>query len=167
MPTFSMDPRERAFEERCVADVERYGLHVLEVGAEEDSPAFAYTVGLHRTFAHPELIILGLGLDTMHQLLNDVAAALRAGRRFAAGDVTDEFLEGYDVTFRTVPERHYRPYLGWANWFNGGRAYPALQMVYPDRARRWPWEPGVADDFRRNQPVLETEPVPAWARDAV
>ena len=150
-----------------MAHVQRYGLHVLKIGAEDDSPSFAYTAGLYRTFAHPEVIILGLGLDTMHQLLNDVAASVREGRRFAAGDVTDEILEGYDVTFRAIPERHYRPYLGWANWFNEGLAYPALQLIYPDRERRWPWELGVTESFRRNQPVLETEPVPAWARDAV
>ena len=167
MPTFSHDPRERAAEERCVADVERYGLHVLEVGAEEDSPTFAYTVGLCHTFGHPEDIILGLDLDVMHELLNGVAAELRRGARFAPGAVSDALLEGYDVAFRAVPERHYRAYLGWANWFNGGTAYPVLQMIYPDRERRWPWDPGVADGFRWNQPVLETEPVPEWARDAV
>ena len=164
MPTFSDNPRERAAEERCVADVERYGLHVLKVGAEDDSPAFAYTVGLYRTFAHPEVIILGLDLDPMHQILNEVAAELRRGARFAPGDVSDAFLEGYDVTFRAVPERQYRAYLGWANWFNGGVRYPALQLIYPDRERRWPWEEGVSAGFRQNQPVLDDEPVPAWAR---
>lgn len=151
-------------EEKCVADVQRYGLHVLKVGAEEDSPTFAYSVGLYHTFAHPEIIMLGLGLDTMHRILNLVADALREGRRYAPGDVTDEFLEGYDVTFRTVPERQYAPYLGWANWFHGGFGYPVLQMIYPDRERRWPWEDGVTEWFRRNQPILEQEPVPAWAR---
>jgi hypothetical protein len=145
--------------------VERYGLHVLKVGAEADSPTFAYTVGLYRTFGHPEIIMLGLGLDLMHRLLNDVAASLREGRRYAAGDVSDEFLDDHDVTFRAVPERHYRAYLGWANWFHDGVAYPVLQLIYPDRERRWPWEAGVPDGFRRNQPVLEHEPVPAWARD--
>lgn len=167
MPTFSTDPRERASEERCVADVERYGLHVLKIGAEVDSPTFAYSVGLYHTFGHPELIILGLDLDVMHRLLNDVAAALRAGRRYSAGDVSDEFVEGYPVTFRTVPRRQYAAYLGWANWFHGGLEYPVLQMIYPDRERRWPWEEGVSDGFRRNQPVLENEPVPAWARRSV
>lgn len=166
MPHFSSDPRERTSEEKCAADVAQYGLHIIRVAAEEDSPEFAYSVGLYHTFAHPEVIMLGLRSETMHRLLNDVATALRAGRRFAAGDVSDAFLEGYDVTFRLVPADSYEPYLGWANWFNEGRDYPALQMVYPDREHRWPWEPGVAESFRANQPVLEREPVPAWARDA-
>lgn len=167
MPNFSTDQRKRAFEERCVADVEQYGLHVLKVGAEVDSPTFAYTVGLFRTFGHPEIIMLGLALDMMHRVLNHLAESLREGRRYAPGDVSDEFLEGYDVTFRSVPERQYRAYLGWANWFNDGLAYPVLQMIYPDRERRWPWEAGVTESFRSNQPVLESEPVPDWARDAV
>jgi hypothetical protein len=110
--------------------------------------------------------MLGLGLDTMHRLLNDLANALREGFEYAPGDVSDRFLDGYDVTFRTVPERQYDAYLGWATWFNDGHAFPALQMIYPDRERRWPWDDGIAEGFRRNQPVLEREPVPPWARDA-
>jgi hypothetical protein len=164
MPTFSSNPQERVAEERCVADVTRYGLHVMRVAGEDDSPDFAYTVGMVRTFGHPEVIILGLRLDTMHRILNHVADEVRAGRHFAAGDVTDAFLEGYDVAFRTVPDRHYRPYLGWASWFNEGTGYPALQLVYPDGDHRWPWDDGVADGFRAHQPLLESEPVPAWAR---
>lgn len=166
MPNFSRDPHERALEERCVADVEQYGLHVLKIGAEADSPTFAYTVGLYRTFGHAEVIMLGLGLDMMHQVLNDLADSLRKGRRYAPGDVSDEFLEGYPVTFRTVPEWHYDPYLGWANWFNEGHDYPAIQMIYPDRERRWPWDKGASEGFRQNQPVLEVEPIPEWARDS-
>jgi hypothetical protein len=167
MPTFSIDPVERAEEERCVADVKQYGLHVLKVEAEIDSPAFAYTVGFHHTFEHPEVIIFGLSLDTMHVLLNDLAKRIREGQRFAPNDVSGEFLENYDVIFRAVPARHYRPYLGWANWFNDGLEYQALQMIYPDRDRHWPWEAGVSNAFRQNQPVLETEPVPMWGRDAL
>ena len=165
MPTFSADPQERALEERCVADVEQYGLHVIKVSAEPDSPAFAYTVGLCRTFGHPEVIMFGLGLDTMHQLLNDLADAIREGYRFDSGDVSDRLLDGYDVTFRTVPERQYAAYLGWAIWFNDGHEFPALQMIYPDRERRWPWADGVAEGFRLNQPLLERAPFPSWARD--
>ena len=167
MPTFSADPNERALEERCVADVEQYGLHVIKVGAESDSPTFAYTVGLYRSFGHPEVIMLGLGLDTMHQLLNELADSVREGRGFASGDVSDRFLDGYDVTFRTVPERQYAPYLGWAIWFNDGHDFPALQMIDPDRERRWPWDDGVTEGFRWNQPVLEREPIPVWARDSL
>lgn len=167
MPKYSRDTRERALEERCVADVEQYGLHVIKVGEEDDSPTFAYTVGLHHTFGHPEVIMVGLGLDMMHHVLNDLADSLREGRRYSPGDVSDEFLEGYPVTFRTVPERQYDAYLGWANWFNDDRAYPAMQMIYPDRERRWPWDEGTSEGFRQNQPVLELEPVPEWARDSL
>lgn len=164
MPTFSTDPRARAAEERCVADVAQHGLHVIKVGDAAADATFAYTVGLHRTFGHPEVILLGLDLDVMHALLNDLADELRRGARFAADDVSDAFLEGYDVTFRPVPARQYRPYLGWANWFNGGTGYPALQMIYPDRERRWPWAAGVSAAFRAQQPVLEEAPAPPWAR---
>lgn len=41
----------------------------------------------------------------------------------------------------------------------------AVQMIYPDRHGRWPWDEGVSDAFRHQQPVLETDPVPEWAKD--
>lgn len=166
MPEFSSDERHRAGEAQCVADVERYGLHVINVAADDRGPGFAYSVGLFRTFAHPELILVGLPRQTMHDLLNGAADAIRAGARFGGGDVTDALLEGYDCTFRPVPDRLYRAYLGWAGWFYDGQPFPALQLVYPDRERRWPWDAGAAVGFVEQQPVLETAPEPDWARGA-
>ncbi len=39
------------------------------------------------------------GLD----LINDIGEAVEGGARFADGDVSGDFLEGYDVTFRALP----------------------------------------------------------------
>ena len=127
-------------------------------------PDFAYSVGMFRTLAHPEIILFGLPLDVMHRLINDVGELVRGGARCVAGQVSREFLEGYDVTFRTVPAFQYAGHLGWANWLYGGDSYPGLQMVYPDRERRWPWDAGTAAGFRDGQPILADIGVPAWAR---
>ena len=157
---------ERAFEAQLRANVERHGWSVLRVGvpAGEEGPEFAYSVGMWATFRHPELIIVGLPLESAHAIINDVGEAIRGGRVFHAGDVADdEFLEGYAVTFRDVPTRQYEFYLGWANWFYRGDDFPCLQLIYPDRERRWPWAEGVASGFREWQPVLAEAPPPTWA----
>jgi hypothetical protein len=150
-------------EAQTLADVDRFGWSVLEV-SNDAGPDFAYSVGMFRTLGHPEILLFGLPLDVMHHLINDVGEQVRAGTRYVTGQVTDEFLEGYDVTFRAVPTFQYGGHLGWANWLYGGTDYPALQLVYPDRYHRWPWDAGVEPDFRENQPILADIDVPPWAR---
>ena len=150
-------------EAQTLADVDRFGWSVLKV-SNDRGPDFAYSVGMYRTLGHPELLVFGLPLDDMHRLINDLGERVRAGTRYVAGQVSDEFLEGYEVTFRTVPTIQYEGHLGCANWFYGGTGYPALQLIYPDRAHRWPWDAGAEPAFRENQPVLADIAVPPWAR---
>jgi hypothetical protein len=163
MPSFSSNPEQRAAEQKCIDDVEQYGLHIINVHEDAEGPGFAYTVGLFRTYQHPEIILFGLPPQTMHALLNDVADLIRSGSRFEAGATSDEVLRDYLCAFRAVPERHYEAHLGWAVWFYEGRSFPALQLVYPDREHRWPGEASVREAFLAQQPLLETAPVPAWA----
>ncbi|HKO19193.1 MAG TPA: DUF4262 domain-containing protein [Acidobacteriaceae bacterium] len=159
-------PASRAAEEKCIADVEKYGLHVVNVMADDEGPGFAYSVGLYRSFHHPEDIVVGLRREVMHDVLNDAATRVRSGQRYEAGALSDEFLEGFACTFRAVQGRLYDAYLGLANWFNEWTSYPAVQLVYPDREHRWPWDAEASEAFRRNQPDLATADVPDWARDA-
>lgn len=166
MPTYSNDPRERAAEEKCVADVAAYGLHVMHVGGDNDWPEFAYTVGLWRTFEQAELIILGLPQDAAHAILNYVADLARDGRRFHAGDVAEDVLDDHPIQFRAVPPAQGRAHFGWARWYHAPDAFPTLQLVYPDMQGRWPWDPDASDGFRAQQPVLELTPLPEWARRA-
>ena len=149
-------------EAQTLADIDRFGWSVLKV-SNDMGPDFAYSVGMFRTLAHPEILIFGLGLRDMHLLINDIGEHVRAGQRYTAGQVTDEFLNGYDVTFRAVPVYQYTGHFGWANWLYHGHEYPVLQMVYPDREHRWPWQDGVAAEFRERQPVLADIEVPPWA----
>ena len=107
--------------------------------------------------------MFGLSLDIMHRLINDVEDAVRGGARFVAGQVSDEFLTGYEVTFRSVPAFQYAGHLGWANWLYKNDQFPVLQMIYPDRKHRWPWEPGVTEVFRAGQPILADISTPPLA----
>jgi hypothetical protein len=146
-------------------DVATYGWSVMRVSADGPGPDFAYSIGMVQNLGHPEILVVGLPLDTAHRLINDVGDAVRDGKRFAAGQVSGDFLENYDVIFRRVPDYQYGAYLGWGLRFYEGEQFPALQMIYPDRERRWPWQDGVSPEFRASQPVLADEPEPPWARD--
>jgi hypothetical protein len=41
-----------------------------------------------------------------------------------------------------------------AAWFYGAGSFPALQLVWPDRAHRLPWEEGFDPDLWSFQPLL-------------
>jgi hypothetical protein len=139
------------------ADIDTYGWHVIKVCEDDEGPGFAFTIGLFRRFQHPELIIFGLPPDTMHLMLNAAGEAIRAGRSYTPGNDYDDILEGYDCTFRTVPRRQYKEYLGYARWYYQGDDFPALQLVWPDREHRYPWAAPSDAWIRTGQPVLADE----------
>lgn len=99
---------------KLLADVERHGWHVLGIAEDEEGPAFAYSVGLYRSFGHPEVIAFGLAIPALHRLVNAVGEQARSGERFGHLDESGDVLHGYNVAFRAVEPRHYREYLGYA-----------------------------------------------------
>jgi len=152
-----------AAEQKLVSDVETHGWHVMNVMEDEEGPGFAYSIGLTRSLGHPEILVVGLPRDTMHSLINLVGEEVRQGGAFKAGATYEQLLEGYHATFRAIPKDQYRNYLGFARWFYDGDDFPALQLIYPDREGRWPWDPQASAGFRAQQPVLADEGDPPWA----
>ncbi len=136
------------------ADIATYGWHVIKVFEDDEGPGFAFTIGLYERFDHPELIVFGLPLETMHLMLNGAGEAVRAGRTYTAGQSYDGILEGYDCTFRRVPLSHYQAYLGYARWYYDGDDFPVLQLIWPDREHRYPWAAPADAWIRKGQPVL-------------
>ena len=136
------------------ADIASFGWHVVEVREDDEGPGFAFTIGLYQRFQHPELIVFGLPLDTMLLMLNAAGEAVRAGRTFAAGQSSDDVLEGYECTFRPVPPKHYDAFLGYAVWYYDGDEFPTLQLIWPDREHRYPWAAPAGAWIRAAQPVL-------------
>jgi hypothetical protein len=141
-------------DEQMRADIATYGWHVIKVFEDDEGPAFAFTIGLYRRFEHPELIVFGLPLDTMHLMLNGAGEAVRAGRSYVAGQDYEDILEGYSCTFRPVPTRLYEEYLGSARGYYESDEFPAMQLIWPDREHRYPWAAPPDAWIRRAQPVL-------------
>ena len=80
------------------------------------------------------------------------------GQKFVAGDVCDDILADYKVCFVEVPLEAYRSYLGTAIWFylKSPRPFPCLQIVWPDREGRFPWQTGYDADLKDLQPLLKS-----------
>src|SRR4051812_23358833 len=96
---------------KLLADVERHGWHVIGVEEDEEGPAFAYSIGLYRSFGHPEVIVFGLPVRVLHRVINAVGEEVRSGERFGHLDESGDVLQGYNVVFRTVKRGHYPEYL--------------------------------------------------------
>lgn len=139
------DVRERGWHCVLVAD-EHHPHHRDAAAAPEPHPlydaTFGYTVGLgRREPRHPELVLVGRWPHP-EGILAAAVALIEDGAAFAAGDETDEVLDGYPVRFAEVAASRRDELLGYARWAHGGRSFEALQLVLPDREGRWPWEDG-------------------------
>jgi hypothetical protein len=147
-----------ASDEKIAADVEKHGLSVMLVAAEEDAPRFAYSIGLWRSFNHPEILVFGLNEQVAGNVLNELASRIRAGGRCETGRDYEGLLEGYNCVFRDVPRNCYPEYFGYAMHFYQTNDFPALQLVWPDKAHRWPWDIEFEPSWIWQQPLLEHWP---------
>jgi hypothetical protein len=151
-------------EKEMLANIKMYGWHVMQIPQDDEGPGFAYSIGLFQTFSHSEIIIVGLPGPMMVQLINEIGERVRTGERLYDGIRSHEVLAKYPVMFRSVPEIQFPHYFGWARWYYKGDNFTALQMLYPDKDRHWPWDEGVSDLFVENQPVLANGIIPEWAK---
>lgn len=141
-------------ERKILDDVEQHGLHIVTVPEDEEGPGFAFSVGLWENFEHPEVILFGLPPDVAIDLLNGLADEVDDGKQFVDGTKHDGLLANYPVRFVAVPREQYRDFLGTARWAYESDDFPAVQLVWPDKQGRWPWDAGVREAFRELQPVL-------------
>src|SRR5262245_56157529 len=128
------------------ADIKKYDCSVIFVGADEEGPGFAYSVGLYHSFKHPESIVFGLKHELAGWIINWLAQIIKAGERFEIGKEYDGLLDGYNCVLRVAPKDCYREYFGYATAFYKGDDFHVLQLVWPDKENKWPCE----IDFNHN-----------------
>lgn len=144
-----------AAEEKISSDVAKYGFHVAIVPGDGYSPAFAYTIGLHKTYGYPELICFGLPQDLLHSLLWSGKELLDKQPVPDQSIGYPDFIGDYDVRFLTVDKAWYKYYFGYGIWFNQGQEFPALQIVWPDKKALFPWQEDFNPDWKAGQPLLD------------
>jgi len=125
------------------ADIETYGWHFLNVfdraGINAD---FAYSIGFEISFNQPEVIIFGLARDIAKQILADIAHDYAQGVHYEPEKKVSGVLGGdTEVIFKPVIESAFSDYLGRAVDYYG-KPFRAWVMLWPDKAGRFPTEPG-------------------------
>ncbi len=119
-----------------------WAIQMVEEGASDAEPPFAYTVGLTKSFGHPELIVVGQSLAIMKFMLNECADRVKRGARLKPGTRLDGVVEGFQVEIRALEQDLLR-HLGYACWFYDGAHFQPLQVVWPDFEGRFPGDPTV------------------------
>lgn len=141
--------------EAILNNIEKYGCHLSLIDADNYLPAFVYSIGLFKKFNHPEIICFGLNTNVMGGILNHARDLIKQGEKFEINKLYKGFLEGYNIQFILVDKDYYPSYLGYAGWFYGDFDFPVLQLVWPDKQSKFPWEDDFNPNWKFKQPLLD------------
>ncbi|AYB30319.1 DUF4262 domain-containing protein [Chryseolinea soli] len=135
--------------------VEKYGWYVALFHATDYLPSFAYTIGLWKTFRHPEIISFGFKTETLGTILNIAGDKVKSGDIIQTSLDYDDFFDNGRAQFINVHEGYLKDHFGYGLWYNDHRTFPALQLVWTDRSDRLPWDAGFETEFVHRQPLLD------------
>ena len=121
--------------------IDKYGHTVLGVMGAEDSPEFAYTIGLTETRRHPELLIIGTSMATSQILLNAIVGRIKAGDKITDGTLLNE-IATLPLAIKEISVDAASGYaLQAINRYKESHLVPAFfQVVYPNKDGVFPWE---------------------------
>jgi len=151
--------------DRSVAE---HGWHAIAV--EDHEPPFLYTIGLITRSNHPELIILGLDRRTAYSVIAAIVENIRARAQLGI-DVGESsrltILDNLTVVLRPVHPSQHELFLGYAmaHARRHTAALRALQVLWPDKADRFPVDVDCEIDVRTVQPRLEVPATPSELSD--
>ncbi len=147
---------DKQAKQAIVENIKKYGCHLALLEADNYLPAFAYTIGLYEKFNHPEIICFGLSTDLLGWMLNHARDLVKDGEVVVPGKLYSGFLKGYEVQFLPVDQAHYADYLGYGGWYyDMDFDFPVLQLVWPDKEHKFPWEDDFNPDWKFKQPLLD------------
>lgn len=155
-PAFSPDVVEGI--ERAEADIKKFGWHIVAVSGD-GAPGFLYTIGLWRTYKHPELLLFAPGEDPtgMAGRVEEIVKRIAAGEKFSAGAKIDGAFGKHPGAVREIRPEWYPSYLGFAGGVYGDWEFPALQIIWPDKQGFFPWHPGFDEELSLYQALLDQE----------
>ena len=141
-------------DQKLFDDIEKHGLHVLHILGEEEYPPFSYSVGLYKTYNHPEIIVIGLKQQLAHIIINYIAEDIKNGIKYDPFSWSTDILDNFKCLFIPVNKSNYKEYVGYDRWYYKGDDFPLLQCIYPTTKGIYPWEDAWPDNIKKLQPLL-------------
>lgn len=148
-----MKDRE-AIDQELLDDIKEYGLQVMHVMADEEGPGFSYSIGLFKSYGHPEIIMVGLKQELAHTLINNMAYDIKEGKVFTPLEYEEDILDDFDCYLIEVDKSNYDAYVGQAQRYYKGDGFPLFQCVYPTVKGIYPWEDKWPESIKDLQPLL-------------
>ncbi len=135
-------------------NIDKFGLNVRHVLAENDSPPFSYSIGLVKSYNHPEIIIVGLKHQLAQILINNMAADIKKGKVFVPFKYEANILDDFNCYIIEVEKSNYDGYVGGAQRYYNGDEFALLQCIYPTVKGIYPWEDEWPESIKNLQPIL-------------
>jgi MbtH protein len=156
-PPESLSEGEKAIA-RAKADIEKHGWHLLMVSGDGTS-SFLYTIGLWKTYKHPEILLFVPSQDPrgLEAPFRAMVQRVVAGEKLKSGETYPKVFKERSGAIREVHHRWYPSFLGTAGAVYGNFDFPAVQLYWPDREGRFPWQGGFDPELFPAQPVLDQE----------
>jgi len=136
-------------------DIIRSGFSIVSVFASNNTPSYAYTIGLHETYNHPEIIVLGLPAQSSHRAItNAVESILDGGKKISTG-INYKGIANADVVFNMVSDFYKNEYAFLAiDYYDSLEGVEFIQMLWPDQEGCFPFEFDFDPKFIPTQPIL-------------
>lgn len=152
-----MTDEQKQHDKQIIIDnIDKFGCHLISIEVDNYLPGFVYSIGLYKRFVHPELICFGLKTEVMASILNHACDLIKEGEVLTPNKLYPGFLDGYNIQFLEVDKEYYPNYVGYGGWFyNMSFDFPLLQLVWPDKQHRFPWDMSFNPDWKFKQPLLD------------
>jgi hypothetical protein len=146
--------KRKQIDEKLATDIEKYGLQVMHVFSNQDGSSFSYSIGLFKTYKHPEIIIIGLKQELSHILINNMAEDIKNGKVYVPLNFYPDILDGFECYIVEVDPNKYDEYIGQAQRYYKSDEFPAIQCIYPTIKGIFPWEKDWPENIKDLQPIL-------------
>jgi hypothetical protein len=128
-----------------MGDIDRDGYSIVGVMAD---PPYCYTVGLTQSRMHPEVLIAGLSAQIAHDLLAAIIKRIPDGGQLPVDEPISEIANMPLVLKRMSPKNALIANI--ARVFYDDK-FEMLQMVWPDKNGRFPWQRGYHRRHNKEQ----------------
>lgn len=125
---------------------------VTYVFEAEDSPSFAYTIGLH-SHGLPEIIIFCLPMQAAHVIINNVARLMIENKKaFSSGSIIHS-VANLPLAIADA-QMGKEKFTFQATEFYETLSYQLQQLVIPDAQGKFSWDDGYDSERMKFQPKL-------------